>query len=125
MPLVRSTGDIPAQIEQEASFIDNRGAGGDAVTPNDRIDRPRRRMQARREASEQRNVKTYVRQFLNDSLREFREEIGTLITDTVRNLSMGNLQQISQDRQSQQTYRENRDEYGTSAPNRLVELEND
>lgn len=118
MPLVRSTGDIPAQVERETVQIEELGAGGNGETHRNLLGRPRTRLQSRREAEELGNVDTHVRRIVNESLSEFRIEIGNILADGLRNLSLTNSGQNIPGRPNFRTEDEGGDDHDMIPPNR-------
>lgn len=97
MPLVRSSGNIPADVEQEAAnttLVIDDGAGGDSGLPIASVERPRTRLQSRREAKGQDNTTDrQVRRIVEESLRSFREEMTNLVAESLRTFTMANIGQ--------------------------------
>lgn len=93
MPVVRSAGDIPSEVEQDTL---DQEAGGDAQTPVYTVRRPMTRMQARKEAIERED--SNIRRIVDNSLQGFRNEISDMIAESFRNFTLANQEPIGQDR---------------------------
>lgn len=94
MPVIRSDDEEYAQIEQVADdilLIGDQAVGGDTATPTTGFRRPLTRLQKRNEAANRRSMDgNQVRRIVEDSLQGFREEIGDLITEGLRNVTVAN-----------------------------------
>lgn len=112
MPLVRSSGNIPADVEQESADVtltlDDK-AGGDAPNVGS-IRRPRTRQQTRREATERDNGdEDRIRKIVNDSLRDFRNEISEMIASGFQGLAVSDRDMIGRNGRNDHTERTNAD----------------
>ncbi|KNC27775.1 hypothetical protein FF38_03563 [Lucilia cuprina] len=119
MPLVRSIGNIPVEVDRDTKiFPIDQEAGGDAQTPANSIRRPMTRLQARREAIEQENVEENIRHRVENSLEGFRSEMTNMIAESFRNLSLTNREPVvgqerlvlTEQETSRRTERDSRDD---------------
>lgn len=91
MPVVRSDDEQVEVVADDITAMEGQGACGDMATPINRPGRSLTRLQKRKEGANGGSVDDgRVRRIVEDSLRGFREEIGDLIAEKLRNLTFAN-----------------------------------